>query len=110
LEKSHNIIPQFYKLTKTFPKEELFGLTSQIRRSASSIGANISEGCGRQSEVDFARFLQIAMGSACELEYYLLLALDLELIPEKDYKQINNDLIEIKKMLTVFIQKLRKNR
>jgi four helix bundle protein len=106
-KKSHQLTLQIYKCTKSFPKEELFGLTSQIRRSVSSIPANIAEGCGRQSDNDFARFLQIAMGSACELEYHLLLALDLELIQEKDYKQMNKDLVEVKTMLTVFIRKLR---
>ena len=93
-EKSHHLTLQISKLTKIFPKEELFGLTSQIRRACSSIRANISEGWGRQSDIDFARFRQIAMGSACELENYLLAAFDLELISEKDYKLINNNLIE----------------
>jgi four helix bundle protein len=66
-----------YEITKSFPKEELYGLTSQIRRSCSSIPANIAEGCGRDGDAELARFLQIAMGSASELEYHLLLANDL---------------------------------
>jgi four helix bundle protein len=73
-EKSHNLTLEIYKSTESFPGSEIYGLTSQTRRSCSSIPANISEGCGRKSAAEFARFLQIAMGSASELEYHLLLA------------------------------------
>ena len=79
-EKSHQVAIILCRLTRGFPREEIYGLTSQIRRSATSIGANIAEGCGRGSNADMARFLQVAMGSACELEYHLLLSRDLELI------------------------------
>ena len=80
-EKAHLLTIDIYRITATFPKEEMYGLTSQIRRASSSIPANIAEGCGRGSDNDFRRFLQIAMGSASELEYHLLLAHDLERIP-----------------------------
>lgn len=108
--KSHELTLLVYQLTARYPKEELFGLTSQTRRACSSIPANIAEGCGRNGDVEFARFLQIAMGSASELEYHLLLAKDLGLLEIKKYEQLAGLLIEVKKMLNVFIQKLRANR
>jgi four helix bundle protein len=92
-----------------FPKEELYGLTSEIRRSGSSIVANIAEGCGRGSDAELGRFLQIAMGSASELEYHLL-ARDLRLLPDSDYQRLNDQTIEAKRMLTSFIQKLSADR
>jgi len=106
-QKSHQITLAIYKTTATFPREELFGLTSQMRRASTSVPANIAEGCGRNSESDFARFLTIAMGSASELEYHLLLSRDLSLLGEDEYVQISTDLEEVKRMLTGFIQKLK---
>ena len=79
-EKAHELTLAIYAATLSFPKDELYGLTSQMRRSASSIPTNIAEGCGRDSEADFARFLQIAIGSTTELEYQILLSRDLKLI------------------------------
>jgi four helix bundle protein len=99
-----------YKATKTFPKEEIYGLTSQIRRSAASISANIAEGCGRKGEAELARFFQIAMGSASELEYHLLLSHDLGILKTSDYKLLANDVNEVKRMLASFIQKLKADR
>jgi len=85
-------------------------LKSQIRRSSASIPANIAEGCGRRTDSDFARFLQIAMGSASELEYHLLLAHDLNLLDNGNYEKLDDQVTEIKKMLTSFIEKLRAER
>jgi four helix bundle protein len=82
-------------------------LTNQIRRDCASIPANIAEGCGRSSEADFSRFLQIAMGSATELEYHLLLAHDLEILNDIDYENLSRETIEVKQMLTSFIKKLK---
>ncbi len=79
-QKSHELTLAVYKATSLFPPDELYGLRSQIRRSCASIPANIAEGCGRNADGDFARFLQIAMGSASELEYHLLLVRDLNLL------------------------------
>jgi four helix bundle protein len=109
-EKAHQIALAIYKATATFPKDELYGLTSQIRRSCVSIPANIAEGCGRSGDADFARFLQIAIGSASELEYHLLLARDLNLLNISDYERLASDVTEVKRMLTSFIQKLNADR
>jgi four helix bundle protein len=106
-EKAHHLTLAVYEATATFPRDELYGLTSQIRRSCVSIPANIAEGCGRDGDVELARFLQMAMGSASELEYHLLLARDLDLLKASDYDRLRSETIEVKRMLTSFIQKLR---
>jgi len=105
-EKAHHLTLEVYKATKKFPKEELYGLTSQMRRSSASIAANIAEGCGRDSSAEFARFLRIAAGSASETEYHLLLSKDLGMLPISDYDPLVTEVIEIKRMLTSFIKKL----
>ena len=91
-------------------KDELYGLTSQIRRSCVSVAANIAEGCGRNDDAELARFLQIAMGSASELEYHLLLSRDLGLMDVANYDQLTQETTEVKRMLTSFIQKLKADR
>ena len=106
-EKSNKLTLAVYRATQSFPSEKRYGLTGQIRRAASSIPANIAEGCGRGSENELARFLQIAMGSASELEYHLLLARDLEMMHEKVYTNLHSEVVEVKRMLTTFIAKLR---
>ncbi len=93
-----------------FPKDELYGLTSQIRRSCVSIAANIAEGCGRNGDAELARFFQIAMGSASELEYHLLLSRDLGLVDTPSYQQLTQETTEVKRMLASFIQKLNAER
>jgi len=85
----------------------LYGLTGQIRRSCSSIPANIAEGCGRNADAELKRFLGIAMGSASELEYHLLLAHDLKLLETAEYKELTSEVTEVKRMLTSFIKKLK---
>jgi len=105
-EKAHQLTLGVYKATEKFPKGELYGLTSQIRRSCASIPANIAEGCGRSGDAELARFFQIAMGSASELEYHLLLARDLDLLSGLNYERLNGEATEVKRMLTSFIQKL----
>ena len=106
-EKAHSLVIEVYKITADFPKSELFGLTSQIRRAVASIPANIAEGCGRDSDADLARFLQMSLGSASELEYHLLLAHDLNLINDAGYDNLNIRVIELKRMLTSLVKKLR---
>lgn len=104
-QKSHQFTLDVYAVTQSFPKDELFGLTSQIRRSSSSIPTNIAEGCGRGTDADFGRFLQIAMGSASEAEYQLLLSRDLNYINNVAFQELNDKVIEIKRMLTSLISK-----
>lgn len=106
-EKAHQLTLAVYKATAPFPKEELYGLTGQLRRSSASIPANIAEACGRSSGADVARFFGIAMGSASELEYHLLLGRDLGLLAGEQYEQLSCDVTEVKRMLTSLIQRLR---
>jgi len=105
-EKAHDLTLQIYAATANFPREELYGLTSQIRRACSSIPANIAEGCGRSGEPEFGRFLHIGLGSASELEYHLLLAHDLGFLAQPDHRKLTAQVTEIKRMLTTLIQKL----
>src|SRR5947209_9311603 len=105
--KAHELTLRVYHTTKTFPKDELFGLTSQLRRACASIPANIAEGCGRSGDAELARFMIIAAGSASEVEYHLLLAHDLSYISHAEYEQFNEEVNELKRMLTTFIQKLK---
>jgi four helix bundle protein len=106
-ERAHRLTLDVYEDTAGFPKEEMYGLTSQIRRSSSSIPANIAEGCGRGGKGEFSRFLNIAMGSASELEYHLLLANDLHMLEERVYSPLEKEVIDVKCMLTGLIHKLR---
>jgi four helix bundle protein len=106
-EKGHQLTLAVYELTAPFPKEELYGLTSQMRRAAASIVSNIAEGCGRAGPADFARFLQMATGSASELEYQLILAHDLKLLKPHDHRKLDIEVVEVKRMLTSLMQRLR---
>lgn len=109
-QKAHQLTLRVYQKTERFPVDERFGLTSQLRRCAISVAANIAEGCGRGTDVDFARFLQIAMGSASEAEYLLLLAADLGLLEKTEYTELENATTEVKRMLTSLISKLKADR
>jgi len=109
-EKAHKLTLVVYKATHAFPKGELYGLTSQLRRAAASIPTNIAEGCGRDGENELGRFMQIAMGSASEVEYLLLLARDLGYLENAIYQPIERDTTEVKRMLTAFILKLKADR
>jgi four helix bundle protein len=106
-EKGHRLTLAVYKTTASFPRDELYGLTSQIRRSCASIPANIAEGCGRSGDTELARFLRIAMGSASELEYHLLLAHDLGLLNGPNHERLTKEVTEVKHMLTSFTKKLK---
>ena len=98
--KAHALTLSVYAATSRFPRQEEYGLTSQLRRAASSIPANIAEGCGRGGSVELARFLQIALGSASELEYHLILAHDLHHLDEAAFNKLATDTSEVKRMLT----------
>ena len=105
-QRSHQFALKIYKISELFPTRESFGLTSQIQRAATSIPINIAEGCGRGSESDFARFLQIAIGSASEVEEELLLAKDLKYISEKDFEDLEQEIKEIRSMITSYRLKI----
>jgi four helix bundle protein len=106
-QKAHVLTLDVYKSTLNFPREELYGLTSQIRRAAASIAANIGEGCCRKGDPELGRFLQIAMGSASEVEYHCLLARDLKLLHAEDYGRLSGETVEVKRMLAALIRTLK---
>jgi len=106
-EKAHRLTLEVYRVSRTFPTDELYGLTRQTRRASASIGANIAEGAGKDSRAEFGRFLQIALGSASELEYHILLARDLNYLSTEDYEFLSAQVVETKRMLVGFIQFLR---
>jgi len=109
-EKAHALALSVYALTKGFPREELYGLTAQMRRASVSIGCNIAEGCCRKGGSEMGRFLQMALGSASELEYQFVLARDLALLNAVDYERLAHGVTEVKKMLVALIQRVRADR
>lgn len=106
-EKSHAFVLDVYKSTEVFPKSELYGLTSQLRRSAMSVPMNIAEGCGRGSDADFGRFLQMSLGSASEADYQLLLSSDLRYLHPTAYERLGQSIQEVKRMLSSLLQKVK---
>ena len=109
-QKAHELTLAVYRATVDFPRAELYGLTSQLRRASASVAANLAEGCGRSGDAEFARFCSIAMGSASELEYHLRLARDLKLFKPGDYEELAPRATELKRMLTALLQKLKADR
>ena len=105
-EKAHQLALALYHVTASFPRDETYGLASQMRRAAASIPSNIAEGCGRDGDAELSRFCTIARGSASELEYQILLARDLKLIQPNEFEELTQQTVEIKRMLTVLVQKL----
>jgi four helix bundle protein len=106
-QKAHALTVNIYRVTKAFPRDERYGLVSQMRRAAASIGSNIAEGCGRGTPRDFARFVQVAIGSASELENQLLLASDLGFLSGTTYAELDTSVTDIKRMLTGLLRRLR---
>jgi len=104
---AHDLTKRIYKITDGFPKAEIYGLISQLRRASVSIATNIVEGSSRGSDADFSRFVQIAIGSASEVEYLLLLSKDLSLISNPDYEQLDFDVNTLKRMLITLLKKLK---
>ena len=109
-QKAHQLVLVVYRATAGFPPEERFGLTSQLRRAAVSVPANIAEGCGRQGDNEFARFLGYAAGSASEVEYHLLLSRDLGLVDPQTHRELESRTTEVKRMLAALIGKVRADR
>jgi four helix bundle protein len=105
--KAHELTLAVYKTTLRFPKDEIYGLTSQMRRASASIGANIAEGCGRRSDPELNRFIQIARGSASEVEYHLLLAKDLTFLSADEFKELERRVLEIQRMLAALSLRLK---
>ncbi len=105
-DKAHALTLQVYGASKAFPSAERFGLAAQVRRASSSIPSNLAEGCGRRSSKDMGRFVSMAMGSACELEYELLLSRDLGYLTGVRYEELATDVVEVKKMLTALLSRL----
>jgi len=108
--KAHQLALSVYTTTAMFPRQEQYGLASQLQRSGSSIPTNIAEGCGTDGNVEFARFLEISMRSATELEYQLVLVRDLGYIDSDDYGPLSAKTSEVKRMLASLIRKVRPNR
>lgn len=108
--KAHDLALAVYGATTSFPRDELFGLTSQLRRAGVSVPANIAEGCGRSSPAELELFLTMAMGSASELEYHVLLARDLRLLSDASHEHLAQGVAEVKSMLACYIQKIRATR
>jgi four helix bundle protein len=109
-QKAHDLTLAVYKGTAKFPKEELYGLTSQMRRCSASIAANIAEGCGRRGNAEFHRFLQMASGSASELDYHLLLARDLGLLTHSQFSDLSSKLAQLRRQLNALINKVEQDR
>jgi four helix bundle protein len=106
-QRSHQLVLKIYSATKTFPAEERYGIISQIRRSSASIPTNIAEGTGRRGNVEFARFIEIAFSSASEVQYQLILSKDLDYLSSDKFRELSNEIVEIKRMLTSFLNKLK---
>jgi four helix bundle protein len=101
--KAHSLTLDLYRMSRAFPREEIYGLTSQLRRAAMSIGANLAEECGRRTSSELARFVKIAMGSASELDYHLLLCRDLGMLKNEEFNRMSKQLTQVRKMLTGFL-------
>ena len=105
-QKGHELTLKIYKLTTAFPSSELYGLISQMRRSSSSIPTNIAEGCGRKTDPEFKRFLVISSGSCSELHYQMILSKDLHFITLDEFTELSNQVIQLRKMINSFINKI----
>lgn len=103
-KKSVSLVTSIYEVTKTFPKDEIYGITNQIRRSAVSIPSNIAEGSARKGEKEFIQFLYISLGSLAELETQLIIANNLKYVNLNDYELMTGRLEEIRKMLIGLIK------
>ena len=108
--RSHRFVLGVYTLTEKFPSDEKFGIISQLRRAALSIPTNIAEGCGRSTERELVRFMDIASGSASEVDYLLYMAMELKYIDQNKYDRANNELTEIRKMISGYIKTVRNSK
>jgi four helix bundle protein len=109
-QRAHQITLAIYRSTRNFPREETYGMVSQLRRCSSSVAANIAEACGRSGNAGFGRFLTVAMGSASELEYFLLLARDLAYLSRENHEAVAQDVVEMRRMLNRLLSKVQAER
>ena len=109
-QKSHQLALAVYRGTASFPDQERFGLTGQLRRAAASIPANIAEGCGRGTDNELGRYVRISLGPATELEYHLFLARDLERLPPSMYESLSAATLEVQSMLAGLIRRVKRVR
>ncbi|MBR9986894.1 MAG: four helix bundle protein [Desulfosarcina sp.] len=105
-QKSYKLCLHVYKITKRFPKDEMYGLTSQIRRSAVSIPSNIAEGYGRKTTIEYVRFLYIAYGSVCELETQTMISADLGYVEKERLQELRGEIGDVERMLKAMIKSL----
>lgn len=108
-QKAHQLVLDTYEVTKSFPKEELFGLTSQMRRAAVSVPANIAEGYRKRGKADKVRYMNISEGSLDELNYYFILSKDLNYISQNQYEELNTKCTEVSKLLYAYAAAIRSN-
>ncbi len=106
-ERSHRLAVRIYESSKSLPKDELYGLVSQMRRAAVSIPTNIAEGCGRDGDPELKRFLTISLGSACELDYLVLLATELQFLDARTSQSLADEILKVRRMIGMFVQKLK---
>ena len=109
-EKAHALTLAIYRATAGFPRNEIYGITNQIRRCSASVAANIAEGCGRTGDGDFHRFLNIAAGSCFEVEYFLLLSCDLGFLAREEYQELTQGTQEVQRMLASLLRKVERSR
>jgi four helix bundle protein len=105
-KKSYTLCLYIYKVTKSFPKSEIYGLTSQIRRSAVSIPSNIAEGYGRKTTLEYVKFLYIAYGSVCELETQVMISGDLGYVETERLGELRGEIGDVERMLKAMIKSL----
>lgn len=106
-EKAHQLALIIYKAIASFPKDEIYSLTNQLRRASASVPTNIAEGCGKNTQADLANFLNISLGSANDTEYFLILSKDLNYLTEEQFTILSNSINEVKAMLTSLIGRVR---
>jgi len=109
-QSAHQITLSVYRCTQSFPRHETYGITSQLRRCSASVAANIAEGCGRSGHAEFGRFLTMAMGSASELEYFLLLACDLNYVAPEKHAALAQEVLSMRRMLNRLLSKVQADR
>jgi four helix bundle protein len=105
-QKSHVLLLEVYRAVESFPKEELFGLSRQLKEAALSIEANLAEGTGKSGDVDFKRFVSISLGSACELESHMIAARDLKFLASPAFERLNSMCQEVRRMLVALVRRL----